>query len=354
MNHFVINGHGVNLSNLVVVPANTCIITVTRSGVSLKELERKLWIVSESIVSAGVPEELFEDGNTTKRITKRGKDFEEYLKNTTDGPGDSDIIFRNHLQGDVLPDMLIDLDAGHDKIQQQFFGIFKIVDKKKSLDTKKVSFKLSEYCDKNGPGVYIFFVCRVDQLMNSFKELVKEPRWKGAINDYLSKKGTEEELDINRFRLPKFIPMIKHLGEIGIRDADEGLAYYESNPPPHLTMSREHSDITDKNEAVLEPLQPYIDIQRRKIREIDVELKELEEDDEPDAKYKQLAAKRIKELKKERAELIDSIEDKTYNIRLNTHQYGIPTSEIKVQDVEGGTRKGKRRKCKTRNKYKRR
>jgi hypothetical protein len=43
MNHFVINGHGVNLSDtLMDVPRNTCIITITRSGISLKELSKKL------------------------------------------------------------------------------------------------------------------------------------------------------------------------------------------------------------------------------------------------------------------------------------------------------------------------
>jgi hypothetical protein len=316
--------------------------------------------ISENIVSAGSPEELFKDGNTTKTITKSGKDFEAFLKNTENGPGDPNIEFRNHLQGDVLPDMLIDLDAG-DQFQQQFFGIFKIITKKMSLDKKIVSFKLSDYIEQNGPGVYILFVCRSDNFMLTLKELVKEhPSDKDMINEYLSKKGTKEEIDMNRFTVPKrmhaLIPMIKHLGEIGIRDADDGLDYYESNPPPHLAMSREHSDITDKNERVLELLQPYIDTQREKIRDIEVELKQLEEEDEPDAKYKHLATQRIKELKKEKSELVHLIEEKSYNIRQHTHRYGIPTSEPEVQDVEGGTRKTRKRKKQSRktNKYKRR
>jgi hypothetical protein len=271
MNHFVINGHGLNLSDkLITVPRNTCIITITRTGVSLKELSKKLWHISENIVSAGLPEELFKDGNTTKNITQRGTDFEAFLKSTENGRGDPNIVFRNHLQGDVLPDMLIDLDAGDD-LQQSFFGIFKIINKKKSLDKKIISFQLSDYIEQNGPGVYILFVCRTDNFMHTLKELVKKyPSDKDMINEYLLKKRTEEEIDINKFTVPKrmhtLIPIIKHLGEIGIRNIDEGLDYYDSNPPPHLVMSREHSNITDKNEDMLEPLQPYIAIQKEKIR----------------------------------------------------------------------------------------
>jgi hypothetical protein len=52
--------------------------------------------------------------------------------------------------------------------------------------------------------------------------------------------------------------------------------------------------------------------------------------------------------------LLHLIEEKSYNIRQHTHRYGIPTSEHTVQDVEGGKRKLKTRKRKTRNKYKRR
>jgi hypothetical protein len=201
MNHFIVKCHGINLStNFFEVPEDTYIITVTATGVSLKDLIVKMSRISVSILAKDPPVELFERGNTSKVKTDQCRTFESYLRKHVkpkideDGEiikegevGDPNIIFRNHLPGDVLPDIYLSTDEPNPE-RKKFFGIHtKIPRQAIQIESEEMHMNLTSLLKQKKGGVYILFVCRTDQGLHLFKSKFKtNPEFREFVNLYLN------------------------------------------------------------------------------------------------------------------------------------------------------------------------
>jgi len=278
MNHYIVKCHGINLSTkLFVVPDDTYVITVTATGVSLTDLIEKMSRVSVQLLAKETPVELFTPGNTTKKKTDECRRFESYLRKrvepkieegeiTKGEPGDPNIIFRNHLPGDVLPDIYLSTDEPNPD-RKQFFGIHTKKPKKAlTIENRELHMNLSTFIEGK-KGVYILFVCRTDEGLHMFKSKFKtDPEFREFVNLYLSirqqGRNADEFLDAIH---PSVSPILQDLGDKGIPDVLQAMSYLNDTPPPPLALSRKHSQTTDENEAEVEKIMKTL-IEKRAVK----------------------------------------------------------------------------------------
>ena len=271
MNHFIVKCHGINVStDFYKVPDDTYIITVTATGVSLRDLYEKMSAISVGILATDPPVELFENGNTTKTKTKTCERYEANLRRQVDPViedgeiivrgehGDPNINFRNHLPGEELPNIYLSTDEPNAH-QKQFFGVHTKKTKKPiTIDNGEIHMLLSDFVKQKGRGVYILFVCRTDEGLSMFKSAFKHDQMKQIINRYLDLRIQGENTDtlLSKFKLP-LRPILKDLGDKGIPTIDEAMEYLNDNPTPPLALSRAHSQTTDTNEDQIQKVQKY-------------------------------------------------------------------------------------------------
>jgi len=357
MNHYIVKCHGVNLSTkLFTVPDDTCIITVTATGVSLRDLIVKMTRISVKILASDPPIELFTNGNTTKVKTDQCRTFEFYLRKRvepeiedgeiiTEGEhGDPNINFRNHLPGDVLPDIYLSTNEPNPE-KKKFFGIHtKIPGQAIKIENREMHMNLTDLI-KRKKGVYILFVCRTDDGLDLFKSKFKtEPDFREIVNLYLAKikQGqTQIAEKALTFLQPQLRPILIDLGDKGITDIVQAMSYLNDTPPPPLALSRKHSQTTDENEEEVQNiLQTLTAKYSREIKVLQDEIDKLSSPEFRRGKSKetiQYIDEKIVELKTEMKKLVPPIS----TIRRNTH----------YPEIDGGKTKRKRRKT---NKYKRR
>jgi len=359
MNHFIIKCHGINVSTkLFKVPDDTYIITVTATGVSLTDLIEKMSRVSVQILAKETPVELFTQGNTTKKKTDECKRYESYLRKRVepeieDGeitkqgePGDPNIIFRNHLPGDILPDIYLSTDEPNAH-RKQFFGIHSKKPKKAiTIENRELHMNLSTFIEGK-KGVYILFVCRTDQGLHMFKSKFKtDPEFREFVNLYLNirqqgKNADEFLSDVDA----SLSSILQDLGDKGIPDIVQAMSYLYDTPPPPLALSRKHSQITDENEEEVEK------ITKKLIAKHAVQLTALQNELD---KLSSVEFRRDKS-----TETIQYIDEKIVELREEMRKLEmkkLPISTIRrdthYPEIDGGKTKRKRRRKS--NKYKRR
>jgi len=266
MNHYIVKCHGINLSTkLFEVPKDTYIITVTATGVSLTDLIEKMSRVSVQLLAKDTPVELFTHGNTTKKKTDECRRYESYLRKrvepeiedgeiTKGEPGDPNIIFRNHLPGDVLPDIYLSTDEPNAH-RKQFFGIHTKKPKKAiTIENRELHMNVSTFI-KGKKGVYILFVCRTDEGLHMFKHKFKtDPEFREFVNLYLNIRQQGRNADDFLTVHSSLSPILQDLGDKGIPDVVQAMSYLNDTPTPPLALSRKHSQTTDENEEEVEKI----------------------------------------------------------------------------------------------------
>jgi hypothetical protein len=369
MNHYIVKCHGINLStNRFEVPEDTCIITVTATGVSLKDLIVKMSRLSVSILAKNPPVELFERGNTSKVKTDECGRYETYLRRhiepkiDEDGEiikegevGDPNIIFRNHLPGDVLPDIYLSTDEPNPE-RKKFFGIHtKIPGNAIQIENREIHMNLTALLQEKKGGVYILFVCRTDEGLHMFKSKFKtDPEFREFVNLYLSirqqGRNADEFLDAIH---PSVSPILQDLGDKGIPDVLQAMSYLNDTPPPPLALSRKHSQTTDENEEEVEKIMKTL-IEKRavKLTALQNEIDRLTSEEFRKGKSKETIQyidenidEKISELREEMRKIEMKRLPPISTIRRDTH----------YPEIDGGKTKRKRRKQRRKsNKYKRR
>lgn len=362
MNHFIVKCHGYNLStNLFQVPDDTYIITVTATGVSLRDLIVKMSKVSVSILAKNPSVELFEHGNTTKVKTEQCKTFESYLRRhikpeidedgeiTKQGEyGDPNINFRNHLPGEILPDIYLSTNEP-DPERKKLFGIHtKIPGQAIQIENGEMHMNLTTLLQKKKGGVYILFVCRTDEGLHKFKSKFKtDPEFREFVNLYLNIRQQGKNADEFLSAVdPSLSAILQDLGDKGIPDIVQAMSYLYDTPPPPLALSRKHSQITDENEAeverVLQKLTAKHAAQLRALQDEIDKLSSAEFRRDKSTETIQFIDEKIVELRAEMKKLEMKRLPPISMIRRDTH----------YPEIDGGKTKRKRRR-KT-NKYKRR
>ena len=359
MNHFIVKCHGINLSTkFFEVPEDTCIITVTATGVSLRDLIVKMSRLSVRILATDPPVELFELGNTSKVKTDQCRTFESYLRKHVepkideDGEiikegevGDPNIIFRNHLPGDVLPDIYLSTDEPNPE-RKKFFGIHtKIPRQAIQIESEEMHMNLTSLLEQKKGGVYILFVCRTDQGLHLFKSKFKtNPEFREFVNLYLNIRQQGKNADKLLSGVdPSLSSILQDLGDKGIPDIVQAMSYLYDTPPPPLALSRKHSQTTDENEVEVEKITKKL-IAKNSIQlpALQNEIDKLSSDEfrrDKSTETIQYIDQKIVELRKEMRKL-EKLPIST--IRRDTH----------YPEIDGGKTKRKRRKKS--NKYKRR
>jgi hypothetical protein len=412
MDHYILNCHGLNLtSQLFKVPDDTYIITVTDTGVTLKELWYKFEERSHHILGGffnGPTKELFEHGNTTKEKTEEGKRIERLLRHQADAfiidgrvvepeeLGDPNINVRNHLPGDVLPDIRLSTREP-DPFQRKFLGVWsRKGNEKPIIDNSDMDTTLSNFIHGK-KGVFILFVCRSDETY-AFHYYLSDKKIKFYVDEYLQsrKPGHWSHILSGDYlmEIPPYIrDLVKFLGDKGIYTTDEAVAYLKDTPPPPLALSRAHSQTTDTNEPEVQNMQQYHE-KRPSIPDIISELKqdlvrldvlklktndrskekEIEEAmDEIDRTIKSISSEPLPEFS---VPLIQALERKIHELADETpeeketklemlktltvlHSFRSPTPSASslrygthrrnfMEDLDGGKKKRKRRKTKRR------
>jgi hypothetical protein len=333
-------------------------ITVTATGVSLTDLIEKMSRVSVQLLAKDTPVELFTQGNTTKKKTDECRRYESYLRKRVepeieDGeitrqgePGDPNINFRNHLPGDVLPDIYLSTDEPNAQ-RKQFFGIHTKKPKKAiTIENRELHMNVSKFIEGK-KGVYILFVCRTDEGLHLFKSKFKtDPEFREFVNLYLNirqqGKNADEFLTAIHSSLS---PILQDLGDKGIPDVVQAMSYLYDTPPPPLALSRKHSQTTDENEEEVEKItKTLIAKNTLQLTTLQDEIDKLSSEEFRRDKSKetiQYIDKKILELREE----IRKLEMKKLpisTIRRDTH----------YPEIDGGKTKRKRRRKS--NKYKKR
>lgn len=268
--HFIVKCHGVNASTEpFFVPANTYIITVTAAGITLKDVMVKMDNVTRDILKeadpVAAPMELFEGGNTTTRKTEACKGIEAYLRRrveTTqaDGKvvvtehGDPNINIRIHIPHTRLPNMKLTTEEP-DAVQKRLFGIYSkypgipaMVD-----NTSEINMTLSELVRRK-TGVYILFVCRKDEGLLMFEQQFKEnPDFKLLVNAFLLFKQREEHTRADAMIKELPFPLKEIFIHIAknptLKNIQEAMAYLKDEPPPSVVLARKDSSTTDTIET---------------------------------------------------------------------------------------------------------
>ena len=318
----IVYGHGSSvLEHRLTVPPNTYIITVSRVNEPLADLFESYWKMSTIMAK----EPLFENDNTSKTLTKFGKDVEGFIKaelcKTGRGSACETITIRNHLPGDTLPDSFLSLEDP-DRARANYFGIYKKTGNTEGFLRRGEGSELlqrhdcylSEYVTSAGPGVYILLVCRSTSYYTFSKEYDNNAKFKSYVIDYLTK-DIPQNPDYARFE-----SVLHEMVTFGVTKHKDVLSFLKGDRYPSLlTLSKQDSDVTDDSEHLVREIRRH----KEKLR-ADI-LTATQEGD----------TKKVAELN----ERLDQMPATDEHVRTASYNR-LP---LRNDEIDGGTRKRKRK-----------
>ena len=353
--HFIVKCHGLTVSTVpYIVPDNTYIITVTYTGVTLKDLMVKMDKVTRDILMQDPPLALFKNGNTTGRKTKACEGIEDYLRQRVetrqDGKvvvteqGDPNINIRNHLPGTRLSDMKLTTEEP-DAAQKRLFGIYsKYPGSPAIVNTSEFDTTLSELISRK-PGVYILFVCRTDEGLSMFKQQYEEnPDFTTLVNAFIlfKKRGEHKRADtmIQGLPLPLKEIFIHIAKNPTLKNIEQAMAYLKDAPPPSVVLARSDSGKTDTIEvdtqAVLDAIKK---VQAKKRSELQEEIDYFKSDDLRRNQKPDIIGYFDAKIASLRSEMASLVPPPISQIRSSLYHHSA--------DVEGGKKRRKTRRRKT-------